>query len=60
VPEQRVDDGALAQVPRADVVVDAARVQLVAGLGQRDGRDGELGCDEVDGGLLPAVPELAG
>lgn len=54
--EHRIDDGLLPQIPDFDIVVDPARVDLVAGLGNGDGGDGELGLDVVDGILRPRVP----
>lgn len=46
------------QIPDVDIVVDASRVKLVAGLSQSYGSERELGFDEIDGGFLTRVPEL--
>ena len=54
---QRICDLLLPQIPDLDVVVYAARVQFVAGLGQSDSSDREAGFDKVNSGFLARVPD---
>ena len=51
-----VRDGLLPDVVGEDVAVDAAGVDFVPGLGDRDARDGEIRLDEVDRPFDPRVP----
>ncbi|KAG9966904.1 WD40 repeat-like protein, partial [Aureobasidium melanogenum] len=55
--DQRIRDLLLPQIPDLDVVVDAARVQFVASLGQSYGGDREASLDEVDSGFLARIPD---
>lgn len=57
--KEGIRDGFLPYIPNFDVVVDAAREQLVSGFCKADSGYGEIGGDERYGGFCPSIPKLS-